>query len=191
MARLPNIPPGDLTVDQRPLFDKIQDGVKRHLTGFTTQKADGAMIGPFTGMLTFPEFGTPIFDMFLALAGGTVLSVEAREVVILATGGRFGAMYEIYSHEALAAKAGLSQSKIRSLAAGEKPNDLSEVETIAYDITACLHRGHQIPTSLYESAVSSFGPKGVAEIAYLYGCYTTICSLCNAFDVDLTGTEEG
>jgi hypothetical protein len=39
--------------------------------------------------------------------------------------------------------------------------------------------------------VSAFGAKGVAEIAYLVGCYTTICSICNVFDVDLTGTEEG
>jgi hypothetical protein len=191
MIRLPNIPPRDLGPNQRALFDKMRDGVRQHLTGFTTQRADGAMIGPFNGMLNFPEFGGPVFDMFLALAGGTVLPKEVREIVILATGGRLGALYEIYSHETIASKAGMSQAKIRTLASGERPIDLTEAETIAYDITAVLHRGHQLPASLYKAAVSAFGAKGVAEIAYLVGCYTTICSICNVFDVDLTGTEEG
>jgi len=89
-------------------------------------------------MLNFPEFGGPVFDMFLALAGGTVLPKEVREIVILATGGRLGALYEIYSHETIASKAGMSQAKIRTLASGERPIDLTEAETIAYDITAVL-----------------------------------------------------
>jgi hypothetical protein len=191
MIRLPNVAPSDLKPDQRALFDKLNDGVKRHLSGFTTQKADGTLIGPFNGMLSFPEFGGPCFDMFLALAGGTVLPIEAREVVILATGGRLGALYEIYSHEAIASKAGMSQAKIGTLAAGGKPNDLTDIEAIAYDVAACLLRGHQLPNSLYSTAVSAFGAKGVAEIAYNIGCYTMICGICNVFDVNLTGTEEG
>jgi hypothetical protein len=42
MIRLPNIPPSELRPDQREVFDKLEAGVKRHLTGFTTQRADGA-----------------------------------------------------------------------------------------------------------------------------------------------------
>ena len=191
VLRLPNIPPGDLRADQRALFDKLRAGIKGHLTGFTTQRPDGALIGPFTGLLSFPKFGEPTFDLFLALAGGSVLPKEVREVVILATGGRLGSMYELYSHEAIASKVGLTQAKIRTLVSGERPDDLTEAEAIAYDVTAVLHRGQQVPSSLYEAAMSAFSVQGAAEIAYLIGCYTTICGLTNVFDVDLTGTEEG
>jgi hypothetical protein len=38
MIRLPNIPPRDLGPNQRALFDKMRDGVRQHLTGFTTQR---------------------------------------------------------------------------------------------------------------------------------------------------------
>jgi alkylhydroperoxidase family enzyme len=109
------------------LFDKLQAGVKEHLMGFTTHRSDGALIGPFNALLHFPGFGGHSFDLFLALADG-VLPKEAREVVILSTGGRLGSLYEIYSHETVASKAGLPQSKIRTIASGERPNDLTEAD---------------------------------------------------------------
>ena len=67
------------------------------------------MIGPFNAMLLpFPASGGPAWDIFLALAGGSVLPRASREVVILSTGARCGSLYELYSREALAPKAGLS-----------------------------------------------------------------------------------
>jgi len=189
--RLPNLAPDRLTPAQRPLFDKLHAGIAEHLQGFTTQKPDGTLIGPFNAMLHFPSFGGPAWDIFLALAGGSGLPKAVREVVILATGARYGSLYELYSHEALAPKAGLSASKIRTLAAGERPADLTEEEALAYDVAAVLNRGHQVPNSTYNAAAAAFGVQGVAEIAYLVGCYGLISSLLNTFDVSLPGTELG
>ena len=62
---------------------------------------------------------------------------------------------------------------------------------MAYDVAAVLNRGHQVPNSTYDAAVSAFGVQGVAEIAYLVGCYCLISSLLNTFDVSLPGTELG
>jgi len=118
-----------------------------------------------------------------------VLPKAAREVVILATAARFGSLYELYSHEALAAKSGLTASKISTIAAGERPNDLTDEESIAFDVAAVLNRGHQVPNSTYDAALSAFGVQGVAEIAYFVGCYGLISSLLNTFDVNLPGTE--
>ena len=120
-----------------------------------------------------------------------MLPKAAREVVILATAARFGSLYELYSHEAVAAKSGLTASKIRTIAAGERPSDLTGEESMAYDVAAVLNRGHQVPNSTYDAAVSAFGIQGVAEIAYLVGCYCLISSLLNTFDVNLPGTELG
>lgn len=190
MSRLRNIPPHDLTPAQRVVYDKLREGVSKHLTAFTTQKADGTMIGPYTGLITFPEFGGPLFDLFLALVNGTVLPFEAREVVILALGGRLGALYELYSHESVAASGRMPQAKIRTLAAGERPIDLSEVESIAYEVTVVLLRGHELPASLYEAAVSASSERGLAEIACLIGCYSGVCSFCNVFNTGLKDTEK-
>jgi 4-carboxymuconolactone decarboxylase len=189
--RLPNIPSNQVTAEQRPLFDKLNTGITENLQGFTTKKPDGSLIGPFSALLHFPAYGTPIWDLFLALAGTSVLPKAAREVVILATAARFGSLYELYSHEAVAAKSGLTASKIRTIAAGERPSDLTGEESMAYDVAAVLNRGHQVPNSTYDAAVSAFGVQGVAEIAYLVGCYCLISSLLNTFDVNLPGTELG
>jgi alkylhydroperoxidase family enzyme len=189
--RLPTIPPNDVTAEQRALFDQLNTGIRENLQGFTTQKPDGALIGPFSALLQFPTYGKPVWDLFLALAGSSALPRGAREVVILATAARFGALYELYSHEAVAAKSGLTASKIRTLAAGERPSDLTGEESVAYDVTTVLNRGHQVPNSTYDAAVSAFGVQGVAEIAYVVGCYGLISSLLNTFDVNPPVTELG
>jgi hypothetical protein len=91
----------------------------------------------------------------------------------------------------VAAASGLTASKIRTIAAGERPSDLTAEESIAYDMAAVLNRGHQVPNSTYDAAVSAFGVRGVAEIAYFVGCYCLISNLLNTFDVNLPGTELG
>ena len=52
---------------------------------FTTQKPDRSLIGPFNALPHFPAYGTPVWDLFPALAGNSVLPKAAREVVILAS----------------------------------------------------------------------------------------------------------
>ena len=189
--RMPSIPPNQLSAEQRPLFDKLSAGIEEHLQGFTTQKPDGSLVGPFSAFLSFPTYGTPVWDLFLALAANAVLPKPVKEVVILATAARFGALYELYSHEAVAARSGLTPSKIRTIAAGERPSDLPAEESMAYDMAAVLNRGHQVPNSTYDAAVAAFGVQGVAEIAYFVGCYGLISTLLNTFDVNLPGTELG
>jgi 4-carboxymuconolactone decarboxylase len=189
--RLPNIPPNQVTPERRPLFDKLNTGIRENLQGFTTHKPHGSLIGPFNALLHYPAYGAPVWDLFLALGGGAVLPKAVREVMILATAARFGSLYELYSHEAVAAKSELTASKIRTIAAGERPSDLTAEESMAYDMAAVLNRGHQVPNSTYDAAVSAFGVQGVAEIAYFVGCYCLTSSLLNTFDVNLPGTELG
>jgi hypothetical protein len=38
--RLPNIPSNQVTAEQRPLFDRLNTGIRENLQGFTTQKPE-------------------------------------------------------------------------------------------------------------------------------------------------------
>jgi 4-carboxymuconolactone decarboxylase len=58
--RLPVIPPDHVPAEPRPLFDKLSTGIRDNLQGFTTQKTDGSLIGPFSALLHFPDYGTPV-----------------------------------------------------------------------------------------------------------------------------------
>ena len=88
----------------------------------------------------------------------------------------------------MATRKGLSDAKIRTIAAGQRPVDLTE-EALAFDIAAILLRGAQLDEMLYKAAVDRFGVQGMAEIAYLAGCYGLICNLLNVFDVAVPLTE--
>ena len=181
--RLPPLAPSELSAEQRSLYDTMQQGVHKHLKGFISERPDGALIGPFPAMLHFPQFGKPAWDVFTALAEHSTLPKPAHEVAILVTGARLNSRYELYSHERVAGKAGLSESKIATITAGQRPSDLDEAEGVAYDVAAVLSGGGQLHDTTYKAALNAFGSDGTAELFYLIGCYCMISVLLNGYDV--------
>lgn len=150
--RLVPIAPFELSAEQRPLHESMVQGIEKHLHGFIAQREDGAVIGPFPAMLHFPQFGTAAWSVFTALSEHSTLPKPAHEVAILVTGARLNSRYELYSHERVAAAAGLSESKIATITAGQRPADLSKGEGIAYDVAACLSNGGQLHDTTYKAA---------------------------------------
>jgi len=69
----------------------------------------------------------------------TSLPKSVLQVAVLVTGTRLGARYQIYGHEHLAENAGVSNAKIATIVAGERPTDLSRDEAVAYDVAAALN----------------------------------------------------
>lgn len=188
--RLKPLPPQELTPEQFPLHEKIKAGIAAHLQGFVSQRADGALIGPFIPMLHFPQFGSPAWDYTMALSEHTTLPKPAHEVAILVTGAHFNSRYELYAHEKIAAKIGLSEAKIARITAGQRPNDLTAEEGAAYDVAAMLSKGGQLPESTYQAAIKAFGKEGVAELVYLIGGYCLVSVMLNAYDISVPGREE-
>ncbi len=188
--RLAPIPPDQLNEQQKPLAESIEAGIEKFLKGFVSKRSDGALVGPFNPMLHFPQFGKPTWDYTLALSEHTTLPKPAHEVAILVTGAQFKSRYELYAHEFVAAKAGLSASKIATITAGQRPADLTEEEAAAYDAASILSKGGQLPESTYQAALKVFGEQGVAELVYLIGGYCLVSVLLNAYDISVPGREE-
>ena len=189
--RLTPLLPQQMSSEQLELNESIQEGIKTFLKGFVSQRADGALIGPFNPMLHFPQFGKPVWDYTMALSRNSTLPKRAHEVAILVTGARYKSRYEIYAHEHVAKEAGLSDTKIAAITAGERPGDLSDEEAIAYDVASLLSRGGQLPESTYQLALKTFGDQGLAELVYLIGAYCLVSVLLNAYDISVPGREEG
>ena len=190
MPRLAPLPPSTLSAEQRALHEQLKDGIRKNLHGFQSERSDGALIGPFPAMVHFPKLGAAAWSVFTALSEVTTLPKTAHEVAILAVGARFNSRYELYSHEIVAKSKGLAEDKVATIAAGQRPANLSKDEGIAYDVAACLSSGHQLPEFLYQAARKSFGKDGSAELFYLIGCYQLISTLLNAYDVSVPGREE-
>ncbi len=182
--RLQPILPTKLNSEQRELYDRIQALTRGLDRGFTMAREDGAMLGPYTPMLHFPQFGAAAWGMNTALSQHTVLPKPVHELVILVSGARFSARYELYAHEFTAEKAGLSPAKIAALAAGARPGDLTADEATAFDVATALTRGAQLPESTYQATIKAFGETGTGELIVLIGFYL-ISVLLNGFDVSV------
>lgn len=181
--RLPLVPPSRFSAEQKELYENILKVVKPRFHGFSTEREDGSLIGPFNAMLHFPIFGSPAWAFNRALIEHSELPKPVHQLVILVTGARFGAHYEIHAHEIMAEQAGLATAKIATIVAGERPADLTREEGIAYDLAAALNRGGTLPDKLYNVGRDVFGDRGVAEIVFLVGCFCMVSIVLNAYDV--------
>ncbi len=189
--RTPPYPPADMPADLRPLHDEMNAYITEHLKGFVSHRVDGALVGPFAPMLRFPAFGRAAWTYTKALIDNATLPKAAHEVAILATGAVFNSRYELYAHERVGEAAGLSPEKVATIAAGQRPADLTEEEQAAYDVAVTLAGGRQLPASTYNRAVRAFGEDRTAELVYLVGGYCLVSLLLNAYDMSVPGREEG
>ena len=188
--RLEPIQPSKLDETQRPLYDEMTKVTASQKVGYVISTPDGALVGPFNPFLHFPQFGQAAWNMLVALSKSTTLPKPVHELIILLTGARFNARYEIYAHEEVAGHAGLSDTKISTLACGNRPHDLTREESIAFDATSVLMRGAQLPETTYQAALAAFGADGVAELFFLAGYYCLISVVLNGYDTAVPGRSE-
>ncbi len=188
--RLPPLPPTSLTTAQQALYNDMRAVIDSGFGELVAYRSDGALVGPFNGWLHFPQFGSPAWAFNRSLWEHALLPASVHQLVILVTAAKFGARYEIYGHEYFAQRAGLSDDKVATVAAGERPADLTDDERVAYDMAASLNRGGVLAETTYRAAVARFGEQGVAEIVFLVGCFSMVAVTLNAFDAGVPGREE-
>jgi len=181
--RLPFIAPADLTDEQRPLYENMRAGIEQNFKGFTAIAENGTLVGPWNPWLHDPKFGKPIWDLTLALSISPSLPRPVREIAILVTGAKFHSAYELYAHVLAAEHRGLSDDKLATVVAGQRPGDLTREEAIAYDVASSLVNHGVLPELSYRQAVTAFGQHGAAELIYLVGLYCLVSVTLNGFDV--------
>ncbi|WP_444959563.1 carboxymuconolactone decarboxylase family protein [Microbulbifer sp. VVAC002] len=185
--RIPAIPPEELSEEQKPLYEDMSNEMKGYFTGFIKKRKDGALLGPWAPALQYPRFGKPWWDNIKAIADKPTLPKAAREVAILITAAHFKAGYELYSHTVIGEKSELARSKIATIAAGQRPIDLTFEEAAAYDVAASLAAGGRLPKATWEMAVSAFGNEGAAELVFLVAGYHQVSAILNGFDISIPG----
>ena len=182
--RLLPIAPNALNAAQRPLYDDMKAGVTSKYDAFVTMREDGALLGPWSAWLHQPEVGAAFWTVTKAMTAFKVLPDGVRQLVILVVGARFKAAYEIYAHAAVAkARHEISDARLATLAAGERPGDLTEQEAAGYDVAAALMNGGVLPEPTYRHALALFGQRGVAELIYLVGHYCFVSTTLNGFAI--------
>jgi len=181
--RLPLIPSADLSAEQKPLYDDMRQGIAANFHGFVNIRDDGALLGPWNPWIHEPRFGRPVWELTMAMASQPSLPATVREVAILVTGAHFRSAYELYAHVIVAEHRGLSDEKLATIVAGQRPTDLTRPEAVAYDVASALVNGGVLPELTWRAAVEQFGQHGAAELSYLIGLYCLVSVTLNTFDV--------
>ena len=189
--RLPLIPPHALSSEQRPLYEDMRAGIGKSFQGFVAMREDVTLMGPWNPWLHEPRIGKPVWELTKALSQQSNLPDSARQIAILMTGAHFRAAYEIYAHVPMAEKDKISDAKLATIAAGQRPADLTRHEAVAFDVTAALTAGGVLPEPTYRAAVEAFGVHGAAELCYLVGLYCLVAVTLNSFDVPIPEQYEG
>jgi 4-carboxymuconolactone decarboxylase len=181
--RLPIIPPAELSAEQKPLYDDMRQGITANFQGFVNIRDDGALLGPWNPWIHEPKFGKPVWELTKAMVSNPSLPAAVREVAILVTGAHFKSAYELYAHVIVAEHRGLSDEKLATIVAGQRPADLTRPEAVAYDFASALVNGGVLPELTYRAAIQEFGQHGAAELSYLVGLYCLVSVTLNTFDV--------
>ncbi len=181
--RLPPLPPETLDADARAYHDESLRFIDATFSGFRTRDDRGALLGPWTVWVRDPAIGRATQGLLTAIGQLDALPPRAHEIVILAVGARYNVAYELYAHTAVAGKAGLDERQVAALAAGQRPESLSDAEALAFDCAAALAAGQVLPGFLYAAADKALGTKGLTQLIYLAGVYAYVSTLLNAHDV--------
>lgn len=181
--RLNVISPSKLSAEQKPLYQDMRQGIETNFKGFVAIDGDGTLVGPWNPWLRFARYGGPLWQLVKALSTSPTLPRPVRKVAILVTGAHFHSAYEIYAHVLVAELRGLSDDKITTIVAGQRPGDLTRDEAIAYDLAAALVTGGVLPEFVWKRGVAAFGLSGMAEFIYLVGLYCMVSVTLNGFDV--------
>ena len=183
-ARIPPIAPSDLTPEQRTAHDYCRNAVGRFDGVFTTSRPDGALLGPWSLLLETPNLIQP-HRQFISAIQALPLKPSIREVVIIATGSKYKAPYELYAHKAVGIKqAGLSEAQADAIAEGKKPADLTEEQGVAFDMAIALTHGTgKLADEIWEKGVKLLGRTEALAVVHFVGIYCYTCVVLNAGDI--------
>ena len=176
--RLPPIPAGDMTAEQRKATEEFSAG-----RGY-------APLGPFCVMLRSPEV------MLRAKAMGDYLRYRNRlpkdisEMVILQTARGWTQSFEWVHHERYAREAKLAEEIISAIRDGRRPEGLSIIQAAAYDFTAELQANKRVSDVTYARAVAAFGEPGVIDLIGVGGYYTMLAMMMNVARTALAPGEQ-
>jgi 4-carboxymuconolactone decarboxylase len=184
--RFKQIPPENLTSEQKALADAIRSGPRSSVKGSAAAKP-GPLGGPFNVWLRSPDIGNIIQSMGAAIRFRSSLPSKLNELAIIITARHWSCQYEWFAHHRLALEAGLDPAIGKDIAEGRRPAKMDADETIVYDFSTELHRTQGVSDATYQRALDRFGERGVMDLIAVNGYYGLVSMTLNVDRTPLPG----
>lgn len=165
--RLPTIPPGQYTDEQKNAADEF----------LAARKVP--VFGPFEPMMHSPQLMNHARAMGDYLRYHAAIGVPLSEFAILVIAREWSQDYEWSVHYPLALKAGIKPQIAQAIAEGRRPSGMSEDQDAVYSFLTELNRNKQVSNPTFTRALARFGSKGVVDLTGLSGYYTLLAMQLN------------
>ncbi len=185
--RFKQIPPENLTPEQRILADGVRSGPRNAIKN-SSATSTGPLGGPFNVWLRTPDIGNVIQSLGAAIRFRSSIPSKLNELAIIVTARQWTAQYEWHAHRRLAVEAGLNPAIADDIAQGRRPAGMSDDEALVYDVSTELHRTHGLSDATYQRAFDRFGDQGVVDLIAVNGYYVLVSMTLN---VDRTPLPAG
>ena len=151
----------------------------------------GLVEGPLRVWLQSPEFAERAQALGAFCRYGTRLAPRLSELAILVVGAHWRSGFEWHVHAPIAARAGLSETVIAAIRAGDAPDFADADEQTVYAFARELVHSRKVSSAAYARMTQRFGVEAAVELVGVLGYYTLISMTINAFHVPVPeGAEE-
>jgi 4-carboxymuconolactone decarboxylase len=161
MNRLIDIPPEQLTSEQKTIFDQLTAG-------------RGRILGPYKIWIHSPTVASGMEQIGTFLNKRSSLSTREVEIVILLIAQHWNGEYVKQAHIRAGKAAGLSQEIIDAVLAGADPKLTDPHERAVHRFAAALIGGAKVSDAEFGQVEGVIGRPGIAEVLVLIGYYTSV-----------------
>ena len=136
--------------------------------------------GPFIPLLESPELMTRVSALGEYLRFRSALPPRLSELAILITAAHWKQSYEWEIHAPAALKAGIAQSVVDAVWAGERPSGLAEDQQALYDLCVALHRERAARGEVVSRAEAILGEQATIDAIAICGYYALLAMVLNS-----------
>jgi 4-carboxymuconolactone decarboxylase len=173
-TRFPPLSPDEMTDEQRAVVEAIQAGPR-----------GAGLRGPFNALVRSPVLCDLVQRVGAYVRFGSSIPAPLNELAICMAGRKWGAQYEFYAHRRLGIDAGLNPAILDAVAAGHRPADMSDDETIIYEFVTDLLSTGQVSDARYGAVMNRFGERGIMDLVGGVGYYSLVSMVLNVAQVPL------
>jgi len=159
------------------------DDAQRALAERMVASKTGRIIGPLNAWLRWPPLAERTFALGDYARHGSTHDKRISELAILIVARHWTAQVEWCVHKVEALQAGLSSEVIDAIEARQAPAFARDDEAAAYAFLSELLETKQVGDATYARAIACFGEAKLVELIAIFGHYTHVAMVLNAFRV--------
>ncbi|HET7884153.1 MAG TPA: carboxymuconolactone decarboxylase family protein [Acetobacteraceae bacterium] len=176
--RFKELSPDSMTPEQKKVADAIQSGPR-----------GAGLRGPFNALLRSPDLCDLVQRVGAYVRYSSCIPPRLNEMAIIMAGRKWTAQYEFYAHRKLAIDAGLKPAICDAIAAGTRPQGMSDDEAEVYDYCSELLASGSVSDGNFARIKNRFGERGAIDLIGAVGYYSLVSMVLNVDGVPLPAGE--